>query len=115
MVTYPIFFAGTNEAFERGAFRILRCDPCSIGGRPGIGFVRELGPWASSGHCERFSSRETRRRERGHQDEPSFPHHLATGQLLEGHEALGGWPPGSQNKFPTHYVRITRGLIAGRI
>jgi hypothetical protein len=38
-----------------------------------------------------------------------------TGQFLEGHEGLGGRPPGSQNKFPTHYIRTMRELIAGRI
>ncbi len=38
-----------------------------------------------------------------------------TGQFLTGHKGMGGRPPGSQNKFPTHYIRVMRELIAGRI
>ena len=40
---------------------------------------------------------------------------LETGQFLEGHEGMGGRPPGSQNKFPTHYIRTMKLMIAGRI
>ena len=28
---------------------------------------------------------------------------------------MGGRPPGSQNKFPTHYIRTMKLMIAGRI
>jgi hypothetical protein len=34
-----------------------------------------------------------------------------TGQFLEGHEGIGGRPPGSQNKFPTNYVISTSSLF----
>ena len=37
-----------------GAFQIQRRDPCSIDGRPGIGFGRDLGHLVSSRHYERF-------------------------------------------------------------
>jgi len=38
-----------------------------------------------------------------------------TGPFLEGHEGLGGRRPGSQNKFPTNYIRVMRELITGRL
>ncbi len=38
----------------------------------------------------------------------------ATGQFLAGNDGMGGGrPPGSQNKFPTNFIRVMRGLIAG--